>query len=192
MSPKWIVSATAAIFSVAALPAAAQEFSAEAFGGVRFEDNLESAYEPYDTDSGTIFGLRGLYHATPNLGFGLELNATSADYTAGSNMPKSLNARSVMAIARYSTPVSNTVDVYGTLGLGAVRVEFDDGPQSNDTGSDTVAGGQLTLGAAMDIGPQVGLFGEFTYQTAFDDATIVGYPYEYESKNIAVGLRYRF
>ena len=185
-----LVGASASLMSMIAIPAVAQDFSAEIFGGVRFEDNLDYGNIAYDTDNGTIFGLRGLYHATPNLSYGLELNATTANYTG---FPSEVNAQSAMAIARYSTPVSQDVDIYGTLGLGAVRVEYDGATIAPSfSGKETVAGGQLTLGAAMEISPKVGLFGELTYQATFDTATIENIDTEYESKNIAVGLRFRF
>lgn len=185
---------TAAFFllgtTLFSMPAAAQDFSAEVFGGIRFDDNLNYGTLGFDTDSGTIFGVRGLYHATPNLAFGLELNATTAQYTG---FETEVNARSVMALARYSVPVSDTVDVYGTLGLGSIRVEYD-GKSTfpTFTGHDNVAGGQISLGVAMDVAPNVGLFGELIYQTAFDDAIIVGQRVEYESTNLAVGVRFRF
>lgn len=185
---------TAAFFllgtTMFALPAAAQDISAEVFGGLRFEDNLQYGALQFDTDSGTIFGVRGLFHMTPNLAFGLELNATAAEYTG---FGTEINARSIMALARYSVPVSNTVDIYGTLGLGSIRVEYDEnGVFPGFSGHDNVTGGQLSLGVAMDVAPNVGLFGELTYQTAFDDAVIAATLVEYESTNLAIGVRFRF
>ena len=180
----------AAATTLLALPATAQDFSAEVFGGIRFDDTLQYNALSFATDSGTIFGVRGLYHATPNLAFGLELNATEAEYTG---FDSSVNARSVLVLARYSVPVSNTVDVYGTLGLGSMRVEYDGGTGFPAfTGTDTVAGGQVSLGVAVDVAPNIGLFGELIHQTAFDDAIIAGQRVEYESTNLAVGVRFRF
>ena len=98
-----------------------------------------------------------------------------------------------MAIARYSVPASSGVDLYGTLGLGAVRVEYDGSTLAAAfTGTDTVPGGQISLGAAVEVTPQVAIFGELTHQTTFDDASIQGISVEYESTTLAAGVRFSF
>jgi opacity protein-like surface antigen len=144
----------------------------------------------FDTEGGSIIGLRGLYHATPNLAFGVEVNATNAGYVG---FLSSINSRAIMAIARYTVPVTDTVDIYGTIGLGSIRVEYDgasDFPAF--TGTDQVWGGQIALGVAFALSPNIGVFGELIHQAAFEDASIVSTAVEYRSTNVAVGLRFRF
>ena len=166
--------------------AMARDLSLELFGGVRFEGTYNYNFIDYGTDTGSMFGVRGLYATGSNLSFGFELNGTRADYVG---FPTQLNSTAIMGIARYTVPVSDGADVYATLGLGAIRVEYE---SPTFPGTDTLPGAQITLGAATALTDSLSLFGELTYQSLFEDAVINGDDVEYSSTSLSVGLRLRF
>jgi opacity protein-like surface antigen len=184
---------TAAILSIAiAGPLAAQSFSIEAFGGVRTEDSLAFGGIDYATDQGSWYGIRGLYHSTSNLAFGLEYNQSEATYADSED--DGLNSIAGMAIARYSMPILTNMNGYGTIGLGQIEVGYDGGTSfPEDTGKEWTTGGQLTLGTSYAFTSSANGFVEITYQNAFDDVTIAGSDgIEYKSTNVAFGVGYTF
>ena len=179
-------------FFAAALsvPAAAQNWTAEIYGGGVFDRNEEYGGVSMPLDSGTAFGV-GIYerNLVPGIELGLDLMGTQADYTGTDTGVESL---SLMLNARWPFAISPGTTGYVGAGLGAIRVTYDGGTTAPAaTGDDTVAGGQLGIGVRYNLAAFTA-FAELKHQFAFDDATIVGVTQSYASTSAVVGIRFAF
>ena len=165
----------------------AQEWTAEAYGGLRFEDTLTWNTSEYDVDQGNFWGARILNNnLISGLSVGLEVNASNAVYT---DYTDSVNSRSAMVIARSEFAQIGAFDFYGGIGLGMVEVEYDgDTTFASASGEETVFGGQVSLGARFAAKDGLNLFAEIVHQQAANDAVILGRPVEYRSNNVVVGV----
>jgi opacity protein-like surface antigen len=173
-----------------AAPAAAQNWTAEIYGGGVFSRNEDYGGVSTPLDAGTAFGV-GIYerNLVPGVELGLDLMGTQADYTGTDTGVESL---SLMLNARWPFPISAGTTGYVGAGLGAIRVTYDGGttnPAGN--GDDTVAGGQIGLGVRYNLAAFTA-FAELKHQFAFDDALIQGVTQSYASTSALVGVRFAF
>lgn len=182
------VIAALALTCAAAVPAAAQSFSAELFGGYTFETELNLNGNPFDVGSDEIFGIRGLYNITPEVAVGLQYSRARADFSTLADRVQDVDA--IQAIARYSIPVSDMVQVYGTLGLGSMHINYTQFVGSEE--STNVTGGSAAIGAIYSVSDSVGIFAELYHQAAFEDYELVGDRLEYRATAINVGVQFRF
>jgi opacity protein-like surface antigen len=147
----------------------------------------------YSMDSGRSYalGISRNLNSMPNLELGVELAHTKAEYSCCA--PNSLSGTSLLARAQYNVAVSNAVDLYGALGLGAVNVTY---KNTGYTNHDTVAGGLLALGASAKVAPSVRLVTELRYVGAFTNAKVAGpgatARAEYRNTNLNIGVRFSF
>ncbi len=173
-----------------AAPAAAQNWTAEIYGGGVFSRNEDYGGVSFALDSGTAVGV-GIYerNLVPGVELGLDLMATQAGYTGFLSGVESL---SLMLNARVPFTITPTTTGYVGAGLGAIRVTYDGSTQFPAfTGDDTVAGGQIGLGVRYNFAAFTG-FAELKHQVAFDDALIQGVTQSYASTSAVVGLRFAF
>lgn len=173
-----------------AVPAAAQNWTAEIYGGGVFDRNEDYGGVSMPLDAGTAFGL-GIYerNMVPGVELGLDLMGTRADY---SGTDTGVDSLSLMLNARWPFPIAAGTTGYVGAGLGAIRVSYDGGttnPAGN--GDDTVAGGQIGIGVRYSLAAFTA-FAELKHQFAFDDATIQGVTQSYASTSAIVGVRFAF
>jgi opacity protein-like surface antigen len=181
-------------------PARAQSWSAELYGGGVFERSEEFAagggtFE-FDLKSGAAFGA-ALYSDSLASGveLGVDLMGTRAGYV-GFGSDDYVNSLSLMAVGRLPFALGGGVEGYAGAGLGAIRVEYDDGAPEL-SGDDTVLGGQIGMGARYAIAPGSRIFGELRHQIAFDDAEFLnanGTPtlQSYSSTSLLIGIGFDF
>lgn len=172
--------------------AQAQNWSAEVFGGARLEGELGYGGADLDTDTGYFYGVRGLYTpGNPNLSYGLEISRSEAEYTG---LGARSSATGAFGILRYTLPTKGPISPYVTAGLGVLDVDYNGATAGAAfSGNDQQLGGSLALGVAYEVSDRVGIFGEFNHRRAFEDSTIAGVgDVEYQSNNVAVGVRFNF
>lgn len=201
-----------ALLAVLPVPAMAQEWSVEIYGGQvqsRSEDfgvggggspidrisslvangltvaqsSSLARIDARDVDSGQAFGL-GIYvdGLVGPFQIGLDLMRTKADYADTIAPGGTVQSLSAMLVGRYDFPLGEASSAYVGAGLGAIRVEFErSGNVSELSGSDTVAGGQISLGLRHKVGNAGHVFGEVKRQVAF------GGPMEFENSLIPIG-----
>ncbi|MEH6835221.1 MULTISPECIES: outer membrane beta-barrel protein [Falsihalocynthiibacter] len=174
------------IASVTATQAAAQDWSAEVYGGGTFEGDLAVGGTDEKVDSGTTYG-GGLYYSglggMDALELGFDLSRTNADYkTSGED----LQSTAAMAIARYSFVNSGPLKAYGALGLGWVET-------ASAGDEDSGLGGRAALGISYDVSETIGVFGEVRHTRAFDSSTLNGVSgIENRNNAVVVGLSTQF
>jgi len=179
----------AASFGLAAAsPAVAQDISIEVFGGYSFERELDLNGNLFDVASDAIYGLRGFYNVSPNIGVGLQFSQTQADFSTLTDRIQEVNAFQVLA--RYSMPVSSTIDVYGTIGLGAMNINYIQFVGFEEEA--TVLGGSVALGARYAVNDTISIFAELYHEAALQDYELVGDQLEYNSTSVNVGVAFRF
>lgn len=174
------------IASVTATQAAAQDWSAEIYGGGTFEGDLAVGGVDQKVDSGTTFG-GGIYYSgiggMDALDLGVDLSRSNADYKASG---EDLQSTTAMAIARYNFVNSGPVRAYGALGLGWVET-------ASAGDKDSGWGGRAALGVSYDVSDSVGVFTEIRHTRAFDSSTLNGVSgIENRSNALVVGLSTRF
>lgn len=175
--------------SLAVPTIASAQMAGEIYGGVAIEGDADYGGVNFDLDSGGAFGIGAYYTGFAPIEVGLDIMGTSRDY---SGYQSALKSQSVMINGRYVFPLAGATDAYVGLGVGAIKVKYDGANQFPAfTGDDTVAGGQVAVGARYAFGAAIG-FGELRYQTAFDDADIQGEAVKYNSMSALVGLRFSF
>ena len=102
-----------------------------------------------------------------------------------------------MANGRYIFPISTSIEGYGGIGLGLIRVGYaGTGPDEAYSGTDVVPGAQISLGARFALGSG-SLFSEIKHQAALDDASIDSaadsdVPQSYKSTSVVVGYSFNF
>lgn len=169
--------------------ASAQNISYEIYGGIALEDSSGLSYDTTDfaMDHGSTFGVGAYLDPIYGFEFGIDVMVTDRRYTG---FVSGVETSSLMLNARYPFAISNTVEGYVGLGLGAIDVKYDGSTAfPGFTGSDVVAGGQLSIGANYAL-PRGQLFTELKYQAAFKDARIVGFDVEYNSTSFLIGYRF--
>lgn len=188
---------TKAIFMIsvaiaaATVPAAAQDWTAEIYGGAVLERSEVYNSVTFDLNSGTALGI-GVYsnRIVSWAELGLDVMRTDAGYIG---FLSSVESVSLMVNARFPFEVGPGATAYVGAGLGAIKVTYDGSTEFPAfTGSDTVAGGQLSLGGRFDVGPSTRVFGELKHQVAFGDAEIQGIQQSYKSTNVVIGLSLSF
>ncbi|EEW26310.1 outer membrane beta-barrel protein [Rhodobacter ferrooxidans] len=184
---KKILATTAVILAASTGIAAAQNWSAEIYGGASLENTLSYGPGNWDTDQGTTFGV-GVYNTSwvQGLEVGLDLMATSVDYTG---FTTGLDSTSLMLNARYAFPLGGAAEAYVGAGLGAINLKYV--APAPFGGSDTVAGGQLELGLRYKMGAG-NLFTAVKYQSSFADAMIHGVSQDYDNTSVIVGFSFAF
>jgi len=179
---------------VAAGSANAQSWNLDGFVGKSSSDELMWDGVDFATNAGRTFGVSisksGVF--TPNLELGFELSRATAEYTGFE--PNSISGTSAMVTAKYNFIDQNDFQLYGGVGLGAVKVTYFSSTNSYSN-SETVAGGQITLGARYAISPAMKIFVEARYLQASDARVALSAATadaEFSSKSIVLGLRRSF
>lgn len=181
----------ATIASVFALPAFAEGWSIEAYGGSRLAgemvyDSADADYEP-----GVFMGASVYYNLSDNFDIGLDISHTKAE-TVGSGTNDGMSSKAIMASARYSKPLGGKFSAFGHLGLGAVDVTRVNAGGTTDAGGYTL-GGQVGIGVAYHIQSKFSIFAEARHQRTFDIVNTDGdYNMGYKSNNILFGVRAGF
>ena len=147
-------------------PLHAQDWNAEVYGGIVAKSTEEwYSFGDFDMDQGTALGF-GAYRDMGAFDVGVDVMLTRRTYTGFNNDVESL---SVMANGRYGFAMGGAVEGYVGLGLGAIRVEYiGTAVDAAYSGSDTVPGAQLSLGARYPIGTGA-IFTELKHQAALSD-----------------------
>lgn len=174
--------------SFLAAPAMAQNVSAELFGGYTFETELDLNGNMFDVDADEIFGIRGLHNLTPEIAVGLQYTRSTADFSTLADRFQDVDA--IMVIARYSAPVTDMVEVYGTLGLGSMHIDYTQ--LVGDEESTNVTGASAAIGAVYSVSDSIGIFAELYHQAALEDYELVGDTLEYRATSVNLGVRFRF
>jgi opacity protein-like surface antigen len=176
-----------------AAPVQAQDWQGEVYGGLTLKGSEEwYSFGDFDVDQGTALGF-GVYRDVGGFELGVDVMLTDRTYTGFNNDIESV---SLMANGRYAFPVSEMVQGYVGLGLGAIRVEYvGTGGDASFSGSDTVPGAQLSLGARFAVGTG-SIFTELKAQTALSDPepdSAEPDPLQtYRTTSVLVGYAFRF
>jgi Outer membrane protein beta-barrel domain len=180
---------TAASFPARAEPPIYKAVSLELYGAASFPNTLTWTGDAYDTEAGFGIGA-GIYRRIGWYEYGADLMSSRRDYSC---CDSDVTATSLMLVGRRHFLISDNLDGYVGLGLGAIRVNYDGSAIGEGQGSDTVKGGQISLGAMIPVG-QSWVFGEVKYQSTFDDASILGGAVEqsYDSTFAVIGYKLVF
>ncbi|EEW26311.1 outer membrane beta-barrel protein [Rhodobacter ferrooxidans] len=187
---KKILATTAVILAASTGIAAAQNWSAEIYGGASLQNTLKYGGISYDTDQGTTLGF-GVYNTgwVQGLALGIDVMYTNVGYTVDID---SVDSTSLMLNARYAFPLGGAAEAYVGAGLGAINVHYDGASMFPAyTGSDVVAGGQVELGMRYRLAAG-NLFGAVKYQAAFEDARIKAVTQEFHNTSVIVGYAFNF
>lgn len=157
-----------------AAPAQAQEwvdgFYAEVYGGTTLATEATfvsgAINRIFDLDAGGLLGASvGLETGVEGLAFEFDVLRNSARRT---DTERSIDAVTVMGNAQYTAALADQFGVYGGAGLGLVFMHFDD-PGGDDTGNGSGFGYQAFAGLIYDVTDNVSIFGEYRYQSTFQD-----------------------
>jgi len=137
--------------------------------------------EQNNADFDKSYGVGISKRVTPRAGVGFEVG-----YTKNQSI-NSTTGRSLMLTGEYDFIRYGRFSTYGGAGFGAMKVK-------NQTHSDTVAGGRLSLGARFSVTPRTKLFLEARRIDAFKDPRIANNNgrFNYEGDSYLLGIRYRF
>jgi opacity protein-like surface antigen len=186
-------SAFAADLSATAVPAAApvandflSRLYVEGYAGIRLANTLDWDFNPYDLAQGTTFGgAIGLDTRIPGLSFDVDLMQVNSYYICcGSD--DVLNSTSLMADVNYELPLGKTFGVFAGAGIGEIWLNYDHYYKGSGPGY------QLKAGVSAALTPQLSLFGEYKYQSAFNDIETSYWPIEYHTNSILGGVRFNF
>ncbi len=181
--------------SIAALPATAENFAVEVYGGVPASGTEIWGSFPYFVDSGTAIGFGAYKTGISGFELGVDVMQTRRKYTFYPNHNKSL---SVMAVARYPFDVSGNLQGYIGVGLGAIRGTYQGtGPDAPSSGSGIAFGGQLSLGMRYAFSEASSVFAEAKYQSAFNHPSIdpisgSDFDQSYRTRSLLLGYRHGF
>lgn len=174
---------------------AAQDWNVDVFAGATSENELEWFGGDFDTDAGRVFGL-GVSRSdvvAPGLELGLEYSTSESVYSTSD--PNSISGTALMATARYTVVTTGGVEAYGGLGLGGVRVTFDN-ENAGYSKSETVGGGQVMIGARYAVTPRSKVFVEARKLDTFEDAAVAEQngpaTAEYDATHVLFGFRQSF
>lgn len=173
-----------------ATPAAAQNWTAELYGGGVFDRSEQYGGVSAPLDAGTAYGV-GIYerNLVPGVELGFDLMHSEADY---SGTDTGVESNALMLNARLPFELAPGTTAYVGAGFGAIDVNYDGGASFPAlSGDDTVPGGQIGLGIRYDFSAFTA-FGELKHQMSFEDARIQGARQSYESTSAVVGLRFAF
>lgn len=191
------------------LPATAHALDAEIYvGSALGADDInygpQNGTNLVDTDSGLAIG-GGLYmdipFSPPNMSaeLGLDLMHTNRDYSDwyatcpnNSSQCSNLQSLSLMLNGRLEYALSPMTEVYGGVGLGVIKLDYDD-PAAFLDGDDTVNGWKTEAGVRYQLpAPNWKIFGMVKHQAGFDEGIIQMEYVEYKSTSLLAGLRYEF
>ncbi|MBK8084750.1 MAG: outer membrane beta-barrel protein [Devosia sp.] len=149
-----------------------------------------SSYDGTDYDmhwGGAIGAAVGVQTPVEGLALKLDLMASGADYVGYEYYDIGVENVSLMAVGEYAVPVTDGLELYGSLGLGGVLVYYYDTDYSG-----VGAGYQAALGGRAALSENVSLFGEVKYLSTFSDVDTNGYDIRYPTTNVLSGLRFSF
>ena len=171
-------------------PALAEEWRMELFLGGNHQGTLNWGGTDREIDQGGVGGIAFL-RSNPDtrLEFGVEL--THAENRWVGFPGEEQRATSLMAVGEYTFSQGERIDGYAGVGLGVVRVGYQDGTSSE---SDETIGGQVVIGARYKIPASTyQAFVEYRYMDTFDDATLPsGNDVEYSRQDLVLGIRLGF
>ena len=176
--------------AVAAAPSVSGIY-VELYGGGHFPMTI-SFPDDFEMSAGGALGASiGLSSPIPGLSFELDAMWTSSEYT---DSPGYFNDTvSLMVNAEYAVPVTDTIDVYGLVGVGAIQYTYIEPGDIRYSASG--AGYQVGIGGRFEVVENVSVFSELKYQTTFDDVVFDAFPVEplrQSTLNAVVGLRFEF
>jgi|GEM_PF-3148390 len=174
----------------AASSAAAEDWSLDVFLGTTEHGMLSWGGSDRAAEGDTVSGF-AVQRLNPDtrLEFGVELSHSENRW---SGIPgEEQDATSLMATGTYTFRDGEALDGYAGVGLGVVRVGFDDGAGSE---SDDTLGGQVVLGARYKIpASKYQAFVEYRYTDTFNDASLPsGNDVEYSRQDVVLGIRLGF
>jgi len=145
-------------------------FYVEVFGGAKLAGEVD--YTPYagctDAPDALTAGLAygGPLGVNPGIsGLSVELDVLHASSAFTNDANTSIVTTSLMANAKYTFKLTDSFDVYGAAGVGAIHATS---IWHTDTYVDaTAAGYQLIAGVGANITPNISLFGEYRFQDSF-------------------------
>ena len=171
-------------------------YSVTILAGRSASDTLSSQGVSFATDKGSSVAITVMRQLSsmPNVELGFDLGQTSATAPATGTKHKAV---SLFARAQYSIAASESINLYGALGLGAMRVSSATAnPAFNN--ADTTAGGLVALGASFDLGNALNLVTELRHVASLSDPLSVrdGFlqpaPLKYHHTSLNVGLKFDF
>ena len=186
---KIIVTAAAILLPSAALAEDWGKFYAEVYGGAAIGTDSTFGTTGYGMDStwvaGAAFGVE-----TPVPGFSIGLDVMKTGEAEFSDYPgESLSNFSVMAEGEYALALNDSFAVYGSLGLGAINIAFDDGSTVQDGWG---AGYSAAVGVRANLTESLALFGELKHQDTFSPVDIGGSDVSAPTNTALVGVRLSF
>lgn len=178
------------LIALTATPALAEEWSLDVFLGPSEYGMLSWGGSDRDAEGSTVSGF-AVQRMNPDtrLEFGVELSRSENQWTG---LPdEDQDATSLMATGTYTFRQGDLVDGYAGVGLGVLRVGYEDGASSD---SDDTLGGQVILGARYKIpASKYQAFVEYRYTDAFKDASLSsGNDVEYSRQDVVLGIRLGF
>lgn len=169
--------------------ASAQNFTYEIYGGYALKDTaLQHGLMDYPMDEGHALGV-GAYTDLAGLEVGADFMITDRRF---STWETGVESTSLMLNGRYPFQIANGVIGYAGLGLGVIKVEYDNN-DSGKYGYYNTPGGQISLGVRLPLGANE-VFTEIKYQTVFKDKKINAIDeemtQEYNSFSLVFGFRF--
>jgi len=168
-------------------------WNVDIFAGKQESDKLEWAGGQLKTDSGRSRGIGISKQITPRTSVGFEVGYTRNEYSGFK--PNYISGTTAMITTKYDFLRYGRVSAYGGLGLGYARVKYQNAINGYQN-KDSVAAGQVTLGARMAVTRRSGLFLEARHIGTFRDPKIGGAGgnagAEYKGNSVVLGWRYRF
>ena len=171
--------------------ASAQNFTYEIYGGYAFKDTSGLQHGTPGNDfpmaEGHALGV-GAYTDLAGFEVGADFMITDRRYAG---YQTGVESTSLMLNGRYPFQIANGVTGYAGLGLGVIKVEYDNS-DSEKYGYYNTPGGQISLGVRLPLGANE-VFTEVKYQTVFKDKKINAMEQktqEYNSFSLVFGFRF--
>ena len=169
--------------------ASAQNFTYEIYGGYALKDTPGLRYQccKYPIAEGHALGV-GAYTDLAGFEVGADFMITDRRFYG---YPTGVESTSLMLNGRYPFQIANGVTGYAGLGLGVIKVEYDNS-DSEKYGYYNTPGGQISLGVRLPLGANEVLT-EVKYQTVFKDKKINAMEQktqEYNSFSLVFGFRF--
>lgn len=186
---KLILCSAVILLSAANASAGPEVYIGSTLGGqdLNYGPTLPSSPNHRNMDAGIALGA-GWQFGTPVSGLtvGPDLMWTRQDYGP---VNADLESLSLMLHGRYSYNLSPALSVYGGLGAGFIRLEYEEPSSSFLNGDDTITGFQAEMGAAYQLS-NFTVFSAIKYQEGFDEGSIQTESVEYNSTSAIIGLRF--
>ena len=170
--------------------ASAQNFTYEIYGGYALKDTSGLQYANSQflaMAEGRALGV-GAYTDLAGFEVGADFMITDRRYAG---YQTGVESTSLMLNGRYPFQIANGVTGYAGLGLGVIKVEYDNS-DSEKYGYYNTPGGQISLGVRLPLGANE-VFTEVKYQTVFKDKKINAMEQktqEYNSFSLVFGFRF--